>query len=163
MFNIFLHYILHRTWGFSKKILLLKVVHTKKSSTKRTLQLSPMAGQIRFQSTSSQNVWSTSPLQEPHWPPKLLVKQPKAGHRRENPWICPQGPWEDTPDFPFHTHKERNSFINCWWNVRGIFQGYVGEILEKHVDMKYMHPTDSRSPAGNMLLPEKTSREGFSL
>ena len=39
----------------------------------------------------------------------------------------------------------------------------MGEILEKHVDMKYMHPTDSRSPAGNMLLPEKTSREGFSL
>ena len=27
-------------------------------------------------------------------------------------------------------HKERNSFINCWWNFRGIFQGYVGEILE---------------------------------
>ncbi len=27
-------------------------------------------------------------------------------------------------------HKERNSFINCWWNLRGIFQGYVGEILE---------------------------------
>ncbi len=27
-------------------------------------------------------------------------------------------------------HKERNSFRNCWWRVRGIFQGYVGEILE---------------------------------
>ncbi len=27
-------------------------------------------------------------------------------------------------------HKERNSFINCWWNFQGIFQGYVGEILD---------------------------------
>ena len=27
-------------------------------------------------------------------------------------------------------HKERNSLINCWWNIRGIFQGYVGGILE---------------------------------
>ena len=26
-----------------------------------------------------------------------------------NPWFCPQGPWKDTPDFPFHPHKERNS------------------------------------------------------
>ncbi len=26
--------------------------------------------------------------------------------------------------------KERNPFINCWWNVWGIFQGYVGEILD---------------------------------
>ena len=26
--------------------------------------------------------------------------------------------------------KERNPFTNCWWNVRGIFQGYVGEVLE---------------------------------
>ena len=38
-------------------------------------------------------------------------------------------PWEDTPDFP-KPHKERNSFRNCWWRVRGIFQGYVGEILD---------------------------------
>ena len=30
-------------------------------------------------------------------------------------------------------HKERNSFINCWWNVLGIFQGYVGEIFEKSI------------------------------
>ena len=45
-------------------------------------------------------------------------------------WFCPQGPWEDTPNFPFHPHNEGNSFINCWWNVRGIFQGYVGEILD---------------------------------
>ena len=28
-------------------------------------------------------------------------------------------------------HKERKSFINCWWNIRGIFQGYVGGILER--------------------------------
>ena len=26
--------------------------------------------------------------------------------------------------------KERDSFRICWWNVRGVFQGYVGEILE---------------------------------
>ena len=46
-------------------------------------------------------------------------------------WFCPQGPWEDgPPNFPFHPNKERKSFINCWWNIRGIFQGYVGGILE---------------------------------
>ena len=38
-------------------------------------------------------------------------------------------PWEDTPNFP-KPHKERNSFIHCWWNIRGIFQNYVGEISE---------------------------------
>ena len=27
-------------------------------------------------------------------------------------------------------HKERNSFINCWWNVWGILQWCVDEILE---------------------------------
>ena len=26
-------------------------------------------------------------------------------------------------------HKKRNSFRNWWWRVRGIFEGYVGEIL----------------------------------
>ena len=37
-------------------------------------------------------------------------------------------PWEDTPNFP-KPPKRKNSFINCWWNIRGTFQGYVGEIL----------------------------------
>ncbi len=38
-------------------------------------------------------------------------------------------PWEGTPDFPKPTTKKfRNR--NCWWRVRGIFQGYVGEILD---------------------------------
>ena len=26
--------------------------------------------------------------------------------------------------------KDKNFFINCWWNIRGTFQGYVGEILK---------------------------------
>ena len=39
-------------------------------------------------------------------------------------------PWEDTPDPP-KPWKERNSFRNCWWRIPGIFQGYVGKILEK--------------------------------
>ena len=34
------------------------------------------------------------------------------------------------PQTSTNPHKERNSFINCWWNIRGIFQGYVGGILE---------------------------------
>ena len=38
-------------------------------------------------------------------------------------------PWEDTQTSP-NPHKGRNSFINCWWNVRNIFQGYVGEIID---------------------------------
>ena len=37
-------------------------------------------------------------------------------------------PWEDTPDFL--KPAQRKSFRKCWWRVRGIFQGYVGEILE---------------------------------
>ena len=43
--------------------------------------------------------------------------------------ILPIIPWEDTPNFP-KPPKRKNSFINCWWNIRGTFQGYVGEILE---------------------------------
>ena len=38
-------------------------------------------------------------------------------------------PWEDTPNFP-KPPKRKNSFINCWWNIRGTFHGYVGEILD---------------------------------
>ena len=37
--------------------------------------------------------------------------------------------WEDTPDFP-NLQKETNFSRNCLWRVRGIFQGYVGEIFE---------------------------------
>ena len=38
-------------------------------------------------------------------------------------------PWEDTPDFP--NPPQGNKFLqNCWWRVQGIFQGYVGEILD---------------------------------
>ena len=37
-------------------------------------------------------------------------------------------PWEDIPHFP--KPAQRKSFRKCWWRVRGIFQGYVGEILE---------------------------------
>ena len=37
-------------------------------------------------------------------------------------------PWEDSTNFP-KPPKRKNSFINCWWNIRGTFQGYVGEIL----------------------------------
>ena len=42
-------------------------------------------------------------------------------------WFCPHtlGRYPIPPK----PHKERNSFINCWWNIRGIFQGYVGGIL----------------------------------
>ena len=32
-------------------------------------------------------------------------------------------------------NKERKSFINCWWNIRGIFQGYVGGILDVQVSL----------------------------
>ena len=38
-------------------------------------------------------------------------------------------PWEDTPNFP--KPPQRKKFLqNCWWRVRGIFLGYVGEILD---------------------------------
>ena len=37
-------------------------------------------------------------------------------------WFCPHtlGRY---PKLPQNPHKGRNSFINCWWNVRGIFHG----------------------------------------
>ena len=42
-------------------------------------------------------------------------------------------PWEDTPDFPFHPHKERNSQTETvgegpFWYLPG---GPVGEILDE--------------------------------
>ena len=39
---------------------------------------------------------------------------------------CPGKIPQTSPD----PHKETNSCTNCLWRVRGIFQGYVGEILE---------------------------------
>ena len=47
-------------------------------------------------------------------------------------------PWEDTPNFP-KPPKRKNSFINCWWNIRGTFQGYVGEILESWISGRYTY------------------------
>ena len=46
-------------------------------------------------------------------------------------WFCPHnlGRYPKLPLSP--PQFERNWFINCWWRVCGIFQGYVGEILEK--------------------------------
>ena len=51
-----------------------------------------------------------------------------VGHPKDQ-WFCPHtlGIY---PKLPQNPHKGRNSFINCWWNVRSIFQGYVGEILD---------------------------------
>ena len=118
MFSIFLHSILLLTWEFSKKTCCYKWFLLKSPTKKTPPQLSPSRGQI-LSERFIQFLLSKSPS----WPPKLLVKPPKAGHWRENQWFCPQGPWEDTSNFPFHAHKERNSFINCWWNVRGILQG----------------------------------------
>ena len=43
--------------------------------------------------------------------------------------ISPTYP-EKIPQTSPNPHEERNSFINCWWNIRGIFQGYVGGILD---------------------------------
>ena len=38
-------------------------------------------------------------------------------------WRCC---WMISPTYPY---KDRNSFRNCWWRVRGIFQVYAGEIF----------------------------------
>ena len=45
-------------------------------------------------------------------------------------------------------HKERNSFINCWWNFRGIFQGYVGEILEYWVNWRRIEKRPENKSSG---------------
>ncbi len=37
-------------------------------------------------------------------------------------------PCEDTPNFP--KPPQRKKFLHIWWNFQGIFQGYVGEILD---------------------------------
>ena len=50
-------------------------------------------------------------------------------------WFCI--PWEDTPDFP--KPPRRNSFRNCCWRVRGIFQGYVGGILDSKISLSLSH------------------------
>ena len=57
------------------------------------------------------------------------------------PWLGQQGPAQWSVSFghwsmisPTGTlgryPKLPQTFIDCWWNVRGIFQGYVGEILQ---------------------------------
>ena len=48
-----------------------------------------------------------------------------------NSMILPTYLGKVSPDFPENPPK-RKKFRNrkCWWRVRGIFQGYVGEILE---------------------------------
>ena len=45
-------------------------------------------------------------------------------------------PWEDTPNLPNPPPKKKYFFLNCWWNIRGTFQGYVGEILEQALDLR---------------------------
>ena len=44
-------------------------------------------------------------------------------------WFCPDtlGRYPRLPQTPT---KKKNPSENCWWRVRGIFQGYVGEILD---------------------------------
>ena len=59
---------------------------------------------------------------------------------------CAHIPWEDSTNFP-KPPKRKNSFINLWWNIRGTFQGYVGEILESWISMK--------SPCSAVLILEK--------
>ena len=54
-------------------------------------------------------------------PPEGIINKLNFHDFAHIPWIPQTSP---------NTHKERNSFINGWWNVWGIFQGYVGEILE---------------------------------
>ena len=41
-----------------------------------------------------------------------------------------QIPLEDTPDLPKPLQREKFLWLNCWWRVRGIFQGHVGEIID---------------------------------
>ena len=43
---------------------------------------------------------------------------------------------------PPHLNKEGNFFINCWWRVRGIFQGYVSEILEIMINLSYCNKSN---------------------
>ena len=49
---------------------------------------------------------------------------PRLKSRGRNKWAnnLAHVPWKNAPDFR-KTHKERNSFKNCWWRVQGIFQG----------------------------------------
>ena len=51
-------------------------------------------------------------------------------------WFCPHtlGRY---PKLPQNPTKKTQIFINCWWNVRGIFQGYVGEILDLWVQYSF--------------------------
>ena len=58
------------------------------------------------------------PGESESWPPMILPT-----------WTL--GRW--VPKLPQNQQFERKSFINCWWNIRGIFQGYVGGILERTI------------------------------
>ena len=58
-------------------------------------------------------------------------------------------PWEDTPNFP-KPPKRKNFFINLWWNIRGTFQGYVGEILDQGDDQIKKHKLE-QTPQGVWL------------
>ena len=71
------------------------------------------------------------------WPDTLInykVGKKNAFSHLKNgkQWFCPQGPWEDTVEKLPQNLTLRKKFrkINCWWNVGGIFQGYMDEISE---------------------------------
>ena len=66
--------------------------------------------------------WKPTPMTYPIELPYKNIKTPQS-------MILPTYPGKVPQTSPFTPHKERNSCRNCWWRVRGIFQGYVGEIL----------------------------------
>ena len=79
------------------------------------------------------------------WMGKLMKKK---GSR-----ICPHtlGRYPKLPQTP-----TRNSFTNYWWNVPGIFQGYVGGILEKWPKVFTKYKNVASSDRGFETLPTQT-------
>ena len=72
--------------------------------------------------------------------PKWSIKPIWSNLSKLRSMILPTGPLGKYPKLPLSPPQRKEySFINCWWNVRGIFQGYVGEILEIWVNYGGKH------------------------
>ena len=78
---------------------------------------------------------------------------------QENPNI----PLHHTPGLP-KPPNERNSFINCWFRVWGMFQGYVGKFLDQCKSFRKTngkwktHETNQTKTMMRVTTPKKTQQ-----
>ena len=99
-------------------------------------------------SACTSNGWFSRPVHQSH----TYIAKPSSASSTLYDWFCPHTLGRD-PKLPQNPTKKEIPSYTVWWNVRGILQGYVGEILESsnltwqwkitissEMDLQMLHP-----------------------